>query len=93
MRSRFGGAAGKEQLERSDFCREAFTWSPFIAQEPWLLGHLLLNVGTVQEARIGFGGFALQGFSFPCGFWVFIEERTGLGMLGSVAVELQVSET
>lgn len=29
----WGGAAGKEQLERSDFSGEAFTWSPFIEQE------------------------------------------------------------
>lgn len=38
-----GGAAGKEQLERSDFSREAFTWSPFIYRETRVLGHLPLE--------------------------------------------------
>lgn len=39
---------------------------------------------AVQKAQIGFGGFGLQWFSFPGGFWVFIEERIVLEVLGSV---------
>lgn len=38
---------------------------------------------AVQKAQIGFGGFGLQWFSFPGGFWVFIEERIVLEVLGS----------
>lgn len=38
----------------------------------------------MQKAQIGFGGFGLQWFSFPCGFWDFFEERVVLEVLGSV---------
>lgn len=51
---------------------------------PESLGICLWNVWTAQKAQLGFGGFGVRGFSFPWGFWIFVEVRIVLGVLGSV---------